>query len=69
MINIFNNELEMNCFCLDIVEEWIKYRQEINKPITSDDFMEWLTEHFEPALECNFADVYEAEFGYREEEV
>ena len=25
--NIFNNWLELDCFCLDIAEAWIKYRQ------------------------------------------
>lgn len=69
MNNIFNSNLELDCFCLDFAEAWIKYRQKINKSVTLDDFMEWVTEEFEPKLEINFADVYESEFGYREEEV
>ena len=69
MYNIFSNKLELDCFCLDFAEAWIKHRQKINKPTTLDDFMEWVTEEFEPTLEINFADVYESEFGYREEEV
>lgn len=69
MNNIFNSTLEMDCFCLDFAEAWIKYRHEINETTTMDDFMEWAEEVFMPALEINFADVYESEFGYREEDV
>ena len=69
MNNIFNNNLELDCFCLDFAEAWIKYRQENNKPVTLDDFMDWVADELTPALEVNFADVYESEFGYREEEV
>ena len=68
MNNIFKNNLALDCFCMDIAEDWIRYRQEVNKPVSSDDFMEWV-EEFERSLEFNFNDVYESEFGYREEEV
>ena len=69
MNNIFNSNLEMDCFCLDFAEAWIKNRQTTNSSVTIDDFMEWVEEVLMPSLEINFADVYESEFGYREEEV
>lgn len=69
MNNIFKSYLELDCFCLDLAEAWIKYRQSINKPCTLDDYMEWVSDYFAPALEVNFADVYESEFGYREEDL
>jgi len=65
--NIFNNWLELDCFCLDIAEAWIKYRQNKNKEVSSDEFMEWVMNELYPALECNFDDVYKDEFGDEEE--
>jgi hypothetical protein len=57
--NIFNNWIELDCFCMDIAELWIKYRQSKNKEISSEEFMEWVINELCPALECNFDDVYE----------
>jgi hypothetical protein len=64
--NIFNNWLELDCFCLDIAEAWIKHRQKINKEVSSDKFMEWVMNDLYPALEGNFNDVYEEEFEHEE---
>lgn len=60
--SIFNNWLELDCFCMDIAEGWIKYRQRQNKEVSSDEFMEWVMNDLYPALECAFDDVYEEEF-------
>ena len=68
MNDIFINSIAMDCFCMDIAEEWIKYRKSKGKPITSEDFMEWVVDEFTCALEFNFDDVYEEEFGHREDE-
>lgn len=65
---IFNDWLELDCFCMDIAEAWIKYRQSKNKEMSLDEFMDWVMNEFYPALECNFEDVYEEEFEYREGE-
>ena len=65
--NIFNNWLELDCFCIDIAEAWIKYRQSNNKEVSSEEFMEWVMNDLYPALECNFDDVYEEEFENKEE--
>ena len=43
--NIFNNWLELDCFCMDIAEAWIKYRQSKNKEVSLDEFMEWCEKH------------------------
>ena len=64
--NIFNNWLELDCFCYDIVEGWIRHRKSKNKEVSSDKFMEWVMNNLYPALECGFDDVYEEVF--REEE-
>ena len=66
--NIFNNWLELDCFCMDIAEAWIKYRQSKNKEVSSDEFMDWVMNELYPALECNFDDVYEEEFEDRGDE-
>jgi hypothetical protein len=67
MNNIFTNWLEMDCFCMDIAEAWIKYRKSKNLVTSSEEFMSWVDE-FAGALESNFGDVYEEEFGHRENE-
>lgn len=64
--NIFNSYIECDIFCMDIAEAWIKYRQKENKPVSLDDFMDWV-EEFTHSLESNFNDVYEAEFDTTEE--
>lgn len=66
--NIFNNWLELDCFCMDIAETWIKYRKSKNKEVSLDEFMEWVMNDFCIALENNFDDVYEEEFNHREGE-
>ena len=53
---------------MDIAEAWIKYRQSKNKEVSSEEFMEWVMNDLYPALECNFDDVYEEEFGLAEGE-
>lgn len=65
--NIFNNWIELDCFCCDIVEGWIKYRQSKDKEVSLDEFMEWVMNDLYPALECGFDDVCEEEFGDEEE--
>lgn len=60
--NIFNNWLELDCFCIDIAEAWIRYRQSKNKEVSLDEFMEWVMNDLCIALESNFDDVYEEEF-------
>lgn len=66
--NIFNDWLELDCFCIDIAEAWIKYRQSKNKEVSSDEFMEWVMNELYPALEGNFDNVYEDEFESEEDE-
>lgn len=66
--NIFDSCIEMDCFCMDIAEAWIKYRKSKNKEVSLDEFMEWVWDDFCVALENNFDDVYEEEFGHREGE-
>lgn len=66
--NIFNSWLELDCFCMDIAEAWIKYRRANELTVTYDEFIDWVTEQLTPAFECNFADVYEDEFGHKENE-
>lgn len=66
--NIFNNWLELDCFCINIAEDWIKYRQSKNKEVSLDRFIEWVMNDFIIALESNFDDVYEEEFEHREGE-
>ena len=61
--NIFNNWLELDCFCYDIVEGWIKYRQSKNQEVSLDEFMNDLY----PALECGFDDIYNDEFENEED--
>ena len=53
---------------MDIAEAWIKYRKSKNKEVSLDEFMEWVMNDFSIALESNFDDVYEEEFGHREGE-
>jgi hypothetical protein len=53
---------------MDIAEWWIKYRKSKNKEVSLDEFMEWVMNDFCIALESNFDDVYEEEFGHREGE-
>lgn len=60
--NIFNNWLELDCFCYDIAEGWIKHRQSKDKEVSLDAFIEWVMDTLCPALECGFEDVYEDEF-------
>ena len=67
MDDIFTNYIAMDCFCMDIAEAWIKYRKNENSPVTSEEFMEWVDE-LVCSLEYNFDDVYEEEFGHREDE-
>lgn len=52
---------------MDIAEAWIKHRKSKNHSVTSEDFMEWVDE-LVCSLEYNFDDVYEEEFGHREDE-
>ena len=52
---------------MDIAEKWIHYRKSKNRDVTSNDFMEWVDE-LTCGLEFNFDDVYEEEFGHREDE-
>ena len=59
--NIFNNWLELDCFCMDIAEAWIRYRQGKNKEVSSEEFMEWVMNDLCIALEGGFDDVYEEE--------
>lgn len=66
--NIFNSYIEMDCFCMDIAEAWIRHRKSKNKEVSSEEFMEWVMNDFCIALESNFDDMYEEEFGYREGE-
>ena len=66
--NIFNSYLERDIFCMDIAEAWIKYRQSKNQEVSLDEFVDWVMNDLYPALECNFEDVYEEEFGHREGE-
>lgn len=68
MDNIFTNSIALDVFCMDIAEAWIKFQQSRNRPVTSEDFMDWVLDEFQCALEFNFEDVYEEEFGYREDE-
>ena len=65
--NIFNSCLELDCFCLDVAEAWVKYRKDNDLRVSCDEFEEWVTSELNPALTYNFEDVYEAEFGYRED--
>jgi hypothetical protein len=53
---------------MDIAEAWIKYRRANELTVTYDEFIDWVTEQLTPAFECNFADVYEDEFGHKENE-
>ena len=62
MYDIFDNYLAMDCFCMDIAEAWIKYNKSKNRPVTQEDFMEWVDNELYCALEYNFQDVYEEEF-------
>lgn len=64
--NIFNNWLELDCFCYDIVEGWMQYRQSKNKEVSFDAFMEWVINELCPALECGFNDIYADEFESEE---
>lgn len=64
--NIFNNWIELDCFCMDIIEGWIKYRRSKNKEVSLDEFMEWVMNDLSIALESNFDDVYEEEFENEE---
>ncbi len=66
--NIFNSSLEMDCFCLDIAEAWIKYRKNSNQKVSRFEFEDWIINELNPALDYNFGDVFEAEFGYRDDE-
>lgn len=61
--NIFNSSLELDCFCLDIAEAWIKYRTNNDLRASYNKFEEWVSNELCPALEYNFNDVYESEFG------
>ena len=61
MNNIFNNWIEMDLFCYDIVEAWAEYRKSKNKTFTEDDFFEWVQEELEPALEFAYDDWIEDE--------
>ena len=67
MDNIFTSQIAFDIFCMDIAEAWMKFQQSKNRPVTSEDFMDWVDE-FHCALELNFGDVYEEEFGHREDE-
>ena len=64
--NIFNNWLELDCFCMDIAEGWIKYQQSRNKEVSLDKFVEWIMNNLYPALESNFETIYEEEFENEE---
>lgn len=65
--NIYNHPLALDVFCMDIIEGWMNWQKAIGRPITRDDFIYWVDE-FACALEYNFDDVYEVEFGHREDE-
>lgn len=58
--NIFNSSIELDCFCMDIAEAWIKYRKRENKKVSLDNFLDWAGD-FMHCLELNFEDVYEEE--------
>lgn len=68
MDDIFTNSIALDIFCMDIAEAWIKFQQSRNRPVTSEDFMDWVLDEFQCALELNFEDVYEEEFAHREDE-
>lgn len=68
MDDIFINSIALDVFCMDIAEAWIKFQQSRNHPVTLEDFMDWVVDEFQCALEFNFEDVYEEEFGHREDE-
>lgn len=68
MNGIFNNWLEMDCFCMNLAEAWIKYRQSRDLEVSCEEFMEWVMSDFTNTLELKFCDVYEKEFGHREDE-
>ena len=68
MDDIFINSIALDVFCMDIAEAWIKFQQSRNHPVTSENFMDWVVDEFQCALEFNFEDVYEEEFGHREDE-
>lgn len=60
MSSIFTNHIRMDCFCYDIIDEWIKYRKSKSLPFTEDDYYEWL-EEFEGAMERAYEDYIEDE--------
>lgn len=66
--NIFNSWLELDCFCYDIVEGWIRYRKSKDKEVSLDAFVEWVMDELYPSLECGFNDVYEEEFESEEDD-
>ena len=66
--NIFNSSINLDCFCADIAEAWIKYQCSKNWEVSSEEFMDWVVNELEASLEYNFDTVYEEEFGHREEE-
>lgn len=61
MSDIFNNWIEMNLFCYDIVDAWVKYRRSKNKTYTRDDWIEWIQEELEPALDYAYDEWIEDE--------
>lgn len=59
--NIFNSWLELDCFCYDIIEAWIKYRKSKNKTYTEDDWTDWVQDELEPAMYSAYKDCVEDE--------
>lgn len=61
MGDIFNNWIEMNLFCYDIVDAWVKYRRSKNKTYTRDDWIEWIQDELESALDYAYDEWIEDE--------
>lgn len=56
MNDIFTNWMAMDCFCYDIVEAWMAYRDKIGKSCDEDSYMQWLEDDFIGAMECAYKD-------------
>ena len=56
MQDIFTNWIAMDCFCYDIVEAWMAYREQSGKPYDEDSYLEWLEDDFIGAMECAYKD-------------
>lgn len=60
MSSIFTNNIAMDVFCYDLIEEWIEYRKSKSLPFTEDDYYEWF-EYFEGCMQCAYEDCIEDE--------